>query len=101
MAYERNTAGVQLIRIMRETCPACLLMKEIMRRNLPDYPDIRVVDLDETLDEEEAKAYPHQGVPFLQCGSHTLRGAVTKASLRAFLDECMRDKDQYEEDMKK
>lgn len=74
---------MQLIRITSPECPYCAVQKEIMRRIMPMFPDVEIVDYDR--DDEEIKEYYSFGVPFLKYGDATLSGAHTRAETVAFL----------------
>ncbi len=77
---------MKLIRVTSETCSACIVMREIMRRVMPEFPDFEIVDLDHELDEEEVKAIKDPcPVPYLKCGDKELIGSCTMDDLRAFL----------------
>ncbi len=77
---------MELIRITSETCSACIIMREVMRRVMPEFPDFEIVDLDRELDEDEVKAIKDPcHVPFLKCGDKELEGSCTMDALREFL----------------
>ena len=75
----------KLIRITSKTCKACAIQMEIMRRIMPQFPDIEICDLDRDEDEDRVKEYDIHGVPFLKLGSATLTGAHTLDQTKAFL----------------
>lgn len=78
-----------VIRITNDTCPACILLKEIMSRIMDQYPTVEIVDYDERLDAEECADYPHKAVPFLKCGDLTLEGVHKSTEIKEYLDQCL------------
>jgi len=83
---------VELIRITSETCSACIVMREVMRRVMPEFPKFEIVDLDRELDEEEVRAIKEDcSVPFLKCGDKELVGSHTMDELRTFLKSIQTD----------
>ena len=75
----------KLIRITTKTCKACIVQMEIMRRVMPQFPDMEIEDLDRKEDAERVKEYDIHGVPFLKLGDATLTGSHTMAQTKAFL----------------
>jgi len=83
---------MKLIRITSTTCNNCIIMKEVMRRVMPEFPEIEIVDLDKDLDEDEVKEInPEGGVPFIKIGDHTKLGPCKMDELRQFLSEAIED----------
>jgi len=77
---------MQLIRITSDNCLYCIVMREVMRRVMPEFPDFEIVDLDREIDEEEVKAIKDPcPVPLLKCGDKELEGSCTMDALRDFL----------------
>lgn len=76
---------MQVIRITHSTCPACAVLKEVMKRIAPQFPDLEIIDLDDELDEEEVSKYKHEGVPFLKMGDLELTGSHTRQEVSDFL----------------
>lgn len=84
--------AMKLIRITSETCNNCIIMKEMMRRVMPEFPEIEVIDLDKDLDEVEVKEINPEGkVPFLKLGNHTQLGTCKMDELRQFIREAIAD----------
>ena len=81
----------KLIRITSKTCRACMVQNEILRRILPEFPNLEVQDIDYD-EEEQVREYDIHGVPFLKLGDSTLTGAHTMAQTRAFLRGELSDK---------
>lgn len=83
---------MKLIRITSATCVNCMVMNEIMRRVMPEFPEIEIIDLDKDLDEEKVKEiHPEGGVPFLKIGEHTKLGTCKLDELRQFLKEALKE----------
>lgn len=76
---------MRVIRITSATCPKCVIMKEVMRRIVPSFPDLEIVDLDEELDAEECKKYNCNAVPYLWMDGRELVGTHTRDEVSAFL----------------
>lgn len=77
---------MKLIRVTSETCQACIIMREVMRRVMPEFPEIEIVDLDRELDEEEVKKIKENcPVPYLKYRDKELIGSHTMDELREFL----------------
>ena len=79
---------IDIIRITRDTCPVCIVLREIMKRQMPNYPEFNIIDYDEALDADEIEKYHHKSVPYLKCGDVTATGALTREQLKNFLEKC-------------
>ena len=75
----------KLIFITVQTCPACIVQREVLRRVLPEFPDIEVVNYDRDDDAEKIKMFDVRSVPFLALGDKILSGAHTLDETRRFL----------------
>lgn len=75
----------QLIRITSKTCRTCAVMMEVMRRVMPQFPDIEIIDYERDDDAEIVEKYDIHGVPFLKLGDATLTGSYTMEQTASFL----------------
>lgn len=80
---------IEIVFITKETCPACIVTKEIISRIIDEYPEVKIVNYDEKLDMDECKEYPHEAVPFLQYKDLTLCGSHKSAEIKEFFEKCL------------
>ena len=75
----------QLIFITTQTCPVCVVQREVLKRVLPEFPDIEMVNYDRNDDADKIEMFDIRSVPFLALENKTLNGSHTLKETRQFL----------------